>query len=313
MHLNGMEMKQIIMGGIAAAAVILLSGNGASAAEPHRDLQPYGYGHVLEIGLGLHGNSFTINGEAKTAHGLALGPGLDYRYTYYAGRHWGFYADFSLYDTYANDRMYFGAINRADGNKYIYDPNYTYDHNEQSLAPVMTVGAAYRYDFGQWSLRPRVGIGVASYNSSQDSYVRYDKNGGNPVFFERAVEIPTIDYIKGHPYHYSSAAFMMQASIQMTYTLRHHFFFYTELGLNEALKRVNYQEYKWQGKSMYDPETWAEAIYTSSYQGQYSPDLKTEVVTDNVRMVGCSPYLRFGFGWHLGWNRNANGWYKHRR
>ena len=169
-----------------------LSAVGQSQSE---NLQAYAYGSANDLQGGFAAVPFIIKGEARTASGISTGGESLMRYSYYFGRHFGIFASFSTDWTNLMGSDFLRTVNRADGQKYKYDPN-SYDYMNVNLAAFI-VGAGYRYDFGQWSLRPRIGIGYGSYYMDAFSYNRFrrDDPTNKPVHIEYEAGSKDYDYL----------------------------------------------------------------------------------------------------------------------
>jgi len=299
---------------IAVSAFTMFSASNAYAQRNPFNTLPYAYGHALELQGGWALNPYSYTGEAKTAFGVATGADFSVRYTYFPSRHWGFYAQLGGYSGDFRTPRFLSTVNRADGNKYVYDQRFWGD-SDQSIAPVLTAGAVFRYDFGQWSLRPRVGVGIGQFDGGSTSFTRYERGNetGAPTYFTYNNSVRQYDYIAGSQYNAGNAGcFVSTASLQMTYTLRRHFFFSAEAGLNVAVKNVENTVTKYDSKEAYNPETWTEAVSWSNLRGQYEADSESAVTTTkNIPVLGAA-FLKFGIGWNIGWNRNESNWYYRR-
>ena len=135
--------------------------------------QMYAYGSSIDIQGGFVGMPYAISGDAGTALGVGCGGEFQLRYSYFFQKHWGFFVSFSTFNVDIDDVGYFGTVNRSDGGRYRYgslprgayynnyDGNgrYVFGRDNDFFAAAFQVAAAYRYDFGCWSLRPMSGVG----------------------------------------------------------------------------------------------------------------------------------------------------------
>jgi len=292
----------------------------ASAQRYYADgMQEYAYGSALELQGGFAGSIYNVNGEAGKASGLARGGEFKLRYTYYPGRHWGFFFDLTADNTSANGLNYFKVLNKADGAAYRYARNgyYGYGTFEDASLVAIQTGLAYRYDFGQWSLRPRIGVGIGSYSTTSDSYVRYKRDdSGDATFHYTYMNNDSRDYIEGNPTVYSGSSvpvLVTSASLQLTYSIGHHFFFSLEAGGKFCPTTIYGKRVTSQTKDAYNPQTWVEAVYDSELIGMKVEDPDTAVSENFSRMAGSMFNVNLGIGWNIGWNRYVSGKYARRR
>lgn len=310
-----MHMKRdiIILASLVSAVLASVSVT-ADARTPYRPSTAYGYGHTIEMQLGWAGSPFAIDGEARRARGMATGADFDLRYSYFFGRHFGAYAQVEFAQTSASQEYFFGVVNRADGNKYKYSNEFYKGYSDmksRSYSPLVSVGGVYRLDFGQWSFRPRVGMGFGSFKDQGYSYMRMSRDGElkSQMFFDQTQVRPQLDYMEAYFGRKRSPAFFLSLSAQLTYTIRNHFFFSVEAGLKDIPTTVAYVNETYKSKYAYNPQTWVEAVQESDYIGQYTKDPSTVTSDAIAPSIGSLLNLNFGIGWNIGWNRNDN----HRR
>ncbi len=284
-----------------------LSAVGQSQSE---NLQAYAYGSAIDLQGGFAAVPFTIKGEARTASGVSTGGESLLRYSYYFGRHFGIFASFSTDWTNLMGSDFFRTVNRADGQKYKYDPN-SYDYMNVNLAAFI-VGAGYRYDFGQWSLRPRIGIGYGSYYMDVFSYNRFrrDDPTNKPVHIEYEAGSKDYDYLVSTKGEISGqSSFVGFAGVQITYTIRRHFYFSAEVGFKCIARgepNVIVREYDL--KSAYNPENWSEAVGLNAYRDSFTYDRDT-YRTSYSSVPATMFNVNIGIGWNIGKNRNVTGKY----
>jgi len=306
-------MKKILYTISVVAAILVAATSSASA----QNLE-YAYGHSIEILGGWAGTPFTVNVDARKATSIACGADFGGRYTYFFGKHFGIYGQLMLAGTDANERNYYSTVNKADGNKYSYNPYSSYVQESNSYSPTMTAGAAFRYDKGKLSVRPRVGVGFAIYDNDCDgTYIRYDRNDHTTPgsYYYTIYREPSYDYIVSD---YSSntvcdmPTFLVQASLQLTYTIRTHFYFSAEAGCNYMTAPMEKVRGYYDAVSAYNPETWVDAVADSDYKDVVVPDYNHPHETSTMTRVGSLLYFNIGVGWNIGWNRNERGWYNRR-
>lgn len=246
-----------------AAVAALCAGNNAQAQVA------YGYPHSIDLQTGYTASLLKVDGLSQRAVGISDGTSFSMRYTGYMTRHFGVYAGMSFSGSDLNDRRYFAIVNRADGNAYRYGSDYlvAYRHN---YAPIFSAGIATRFDFGQVSIRPRVGIGSAAFKMRD---VRYTMKDGASDMKVQISQRPT-EYLIDDTFGQRRPSFMMEGTLQMTYTFWEHLYVSAEAGL------------------------------------QVIPELMTVDTTRGSRTTSSTmsipdiANLKLGIGWNIGWNRN---------
>ncbi len=280
--------------------------------------QAYAYGSSIDVQGGFVGMPYTISGDAGKACGMGAGGEFQLRYSYFFRRHWGIFASFSLLGTGIDDIDYFRTVNRADGGRYRYgslpygvyysvNGSNLFSRDNDFFGLGFQVGVAYRYDFGGWSLRPRVGIGIGSYSGGSFSYKRTPRDGGAPTGVSCQVSQSYADYMDEPVYDSgSSAAAVLSASVQLTYTFNRHFYISAECGIKSFPNGRRYEKTVYQFKKAVEPANWAESVAMSELENRYVIDMESPVST-----VAAHPFnfldINFGIGWNIGRNRNRSG------
>lgn len=268
--------------------------------------------------IGWCGTPYKLAGQERKAVGLANGVDFTLRYSYFFGRYAGAFFSLSGGVSGANARNYFKTANRADGDKYIYNPEYADSFSSTSYLPIFLAGPAFRFDWMAWSLRPRLGIGVGRAVYDSDFYTfstRADKmlaggtlreisSGGGEYLSEEDSRYALSDHV---------TSFALGASLQLAYTMRQHCYIYVEAGVTSLLSGVCRSTSYYSAKSAYAPENWAQAVYDSDKIGQAVIDDSHAAVNREDGIAGLNLTASFGIGWNIGWNRNENGWYRGRR
>lgn len=250
---------------------------------------PYAFGHTIETSMGW---ACCIDGPYGATHNI-LNSGIDYnlRYTYFWGRHFGAYAQFGINSLGTDRSRYFNSLDR----------NYSYTAAKYGSASPseayvnLMIGGAYRYDFGRWSLRPRLGIGYVSYDTNTYSYYRFSSPDSNPekVFVNDSFTFADRLGIGAH--------------LQLTYTVGDHFFFMAEIsGLFVPGTFTDRTTIYVTEKTV--PENWVEALIETVSENYIVTERIHESQTR--RKIGDCVSIRIGIGWNIGFNRNTNNKYK---
>lgn len=281
--------------------------------------QAYAYGVSLDVQGGYVLMPYSFYGEKRTALGIETGGEFQLRTTYFIGKHWGMFASFSYLSADMDDVAYFWTVNRADGGRYRYgrlpDSGYYSGSNRLSVdndfsAAVFLVGAAYRYDFGGWSLCPRVGVGITNFSGDFKSYQRIPRDGSDPTvvgFKQIASSYP--DYLAQPDLldkKNISPAFSL--SLQLCYTFNRHFYISAECGFKSFPNELRYSKNVYEFKKSFEPSNWAEAVGLSELEKRQIIDWGSEKIS-RTRLPFNFLNFNFGIGWYLGRNRYQSGRY----
>ena len=281
--------------------------------------QQYAYGSSIDIQGGFVGMPYSISGDAGAALGLGCGGEFQMRYSHFFQKHWGFFVSFSALGTEISDVNYFGTVNKADGGRYRYgrltNDIYSFrngidlfDCDNSFSAAAFQIGAAYRYDFGGWSLRPMVGVGVGSLYGNSFSYRRIPRDGSAPTGVAYRVTESYLDYMAEPVSDNNSVTAVLSASLQLTYTFNRHFYISAECGFKCFPNSFNYEKVTYQFKKAFEPNNWAESVAWSELENRYVIDMDSAVST-----VARLPFnflsVNFGIGWNIGMNRYQSGKY----
>lgn len=231
--------------------------------ESYAQRKDYAYNHSIDLQLGYAFSPSKVNGEAGTARAYRDGAAFDFRYSYFAGRHFGLFGQIAIANASADDIYYFGALHKADGNKYKY-ASYSQYYDEELLLPIFSLGPVYRIDSGGWSLRTRIGLGTGNYQTQNMSFAKYDfaSPESSPIFIDKNITDRKIDYLVDDIYK-ERFHFILSPSIQLKASLAYDFYLSLEAGAHVVFSSMTYDVFEYQAKSNYNPTTWTEAIYES--------------------------------------------------
>ena len=281
--------------------------------------QAYAYGSSVDVLGGFVGMPFSVSGDSGNACGIGAGGEFQMRYSHFFGKHLGAFVSFSILGTDIDDVSYFGAVNRADGGRYRYgrltNDIYSFRNGAELFgcdnsfsAAAFQIGAAYRYDFGGWSLRPMVGIGVGSLRGNSFSYRRIPRDGSAPTGVTYRVTESYLDYMEEPVSDNKSITAVLSASLQLTYTFNRHFYISAECGFKCFPNSFNYEKVSYQFKKAFEPTNWAESVAWSELGDRYVLDMDSAVSTA-ARLPFNFLNINFGIGWNIGMNRYQSGRY----
>lgn len=288
---------------ISVAALLFSAAANAEEGSGKTNIK-YGYPMALELQGGFTGLPFTVKGEKTRAMGLSTGGDFTIRFSYFMHKHWGLFASGSVDEVACGAERYFGTVNKADGDKYRYS-NGSYMN---LLSNSLVLGAVYRYDFGQCSLRPRLGVGVANYQLRDHSYYRTPRNDDSalPELFRYTVTAPQKDYlpVNGQNWVTYGVGLATYAGCQLCYTIRRHFFFAVELGLKSVFPvGLTYSSSAYKAYQAYNPSNWTEAVVTYNERDSYNFE-EDAFLKVNQTLPRFMFNFNIGIGWNIGWNRN---------
>lgn len=283
-------MKNPIKLYVALFTVALLSISGPGYAQKKKDTLPYGYGHTIELS---GGPAYTIGSRYPNTLKTAWSDGgiFNMRYSYFFGKHFGAYAGLNIESVSLCNDKYFGKLD----NSYTYKAAYQANNIRESYSGV-SLGGVYRYDFGRWSLRPRLGIGYTSYSTENFEYYRYAR--GNSVTYEDSPEHVYIIYPDN-----SMDCLSVEASVQICFTVGTHFFFLAEAGGMAVPGKIEERHEIYETRTP-APTSWNEALLGTNLDRH----INTIQISDKTYSHSVSNliYVKLGIGWNIGFNRNIN-------
>lgn len=268
----------------------------------------YGYNHTVELSMGTGRNLKDYSQLSDLGIGLmghdAWGFEFNLRYTRFLSRHWGAYAQIdALRLGTSSDQLERGLA-----------PHYNHNGKEVlvssdilcfsfldfgSFYQQYLLGAAYRYDVGRWSFRSRLGAGFLCQSSGyasfyvMDSQTRHDYEEVQLRTTNNRGEMPDDFY-----------AFAYSPSLQVTFTPCTHFFFSAEVQWTGTIGHL-YQHTQAYQYYAYEEQHWKPDEYGFFCPGRSELIGKTDDHFNRMQM-GNFLQLRLGFGWNIGWNRNAS-------
>ena len=228
------------------------------------------------------------------------------RYTHFFSTHAGFFAAFGTEGGSVSSVDYFGAVNKADGEKYQYNCNRYGNPYDIGFGPMVTAGGVYRLDFGDCALRARAGLGYGLIVYNSLTYTRELKSAGTDsgptyIYFHTTDAKSAQDYLRDGSYTYRNGtpAFVMNASAQFIYKLG-KVYFLADLGICGSPSKATCLQVTTGTKQAYNPSNYAEAVAYDSYKGVWVTD-ENAVSTKTIHQgAGLFLHASFGIGISLG-------------
>lgn len=282
-------MKNSIRLYVALFTVTLLSVSGPGYAQKKKDTLPYGYGNTIELS---GGPAWTIGSKyPNTLHATSSDGGVfNMRYSYFFGKHYGIYAGLNIESVSLDNDKYFRNLDKS----YTYKAEYYEKISASEYYSGVSLGCVYRYDFGRWSLRPRLGIGYTSYSPKDFDYYRYAKESSVALEPEHIYIIYQDN---------SKDCLSIEASVQICLTVGIHFFFFAEAGGVAVPGRVEARHEIYETRTP-APTSWNEALLGT----HLDKHINTRLISDRTHTYSASSlmYAKLGIGWNIGFNRNIN-------
>lgn len=193
-------------------------------------------GHIpknsINIGLGGTVSAFDIS-EFHGKKAFAAGMTFHLDYTRFITRHWGVFIEGDLSGSAASQKHFYKKVATLDKGDFTYSRFKTGARSPKTSYASAFIGAAYRYDIGKWSIRPRLGAGIADYGHTQYRYYRTVTTSGSgypqAVFVMPTTEKGTLGISETVP--------AIKAGIQFQYYLTGHFHIGADLGLTGFISK----------------------------------------------------------------------------
>lgn len=255
----------------------------------------------LEFMGGFSTQPYTVKGESRSVLGTSNGGNDYFRYTYFFSDHFGIFAQIGLESVYSDEAPFFGAMNKADGSKYLYRFNYSNYENDMN---VYSLGAAYRWDCGAFRFTPRLGIGIGDFMGYDYSYERRSRNGSSgPEYFSFTPVQESVSYdylIDDVQTYYNPSPMLVTADFQISVMADRRFYLFVQPGVTLAPFRIKVEQTRCGSSRFYNPTNWVEALAYSDAADSWRRDLSTQ--TSSVKPFFISPYfhLNVGIGLNFG-------------
>lgn len=258
--------------------------------------------HSIELMDGFASCVYSVKGSSTTGCGTASGNSFAFRYNCTFPNHWGVFAMIGSDMVFSYDKGFFGAMNKADGSKYLY----RFNDNDCGceLDPILTVGVSYQWETGGFRFVPGVGLGYCDRYTRNFLYERRSRDGSTgPEYFtvDKLSDGKNIDYLIGGGYSYDNpVAFAVSADIKISYMLGRRFYAFVQPGVNWALGGFQVERTCVGSTHKYDPANWVEAVSYADAKDQWVRDnssATTEIFNAHIPPIF---HLNFGIGFEFG-------------
>lgn len=266
----------------------------------------YAYNHAIDLQLGT-GRNLTNYSELPDQGIGVFGHdswGFDFtlRYTRFFSHHWGAFLQFGLLildtDYYQMEEPLAKHFNHGGKEVRIDDiPICGFFGSCGSSYDKFQVGAAYRYDLGRWSFRPRLGLGIMRQDVSRSYFYVVDTNTQDT--FEEVRLYSTNS--KGQTV--IIPAFAYSPAIQICFSTSSHFYLSAEAEFTGTIGHLYQRTIAKQFRTD-EPNDWQPDEFGNFFIPSYDEFVRK--TDDHLTRVPLGNFLqiRIGLGWNIGWNRN---------
>ena len=285
-------------------AAILLSFGGILSAQ--NEPIECRYSHMIEHNAGFAFSFVQGQGISKSFLAPATGGGMNLRYSYFFSEKFGAFAQFGFEKSSSSDVYFFGAMNKADGNKYRYRYSYNYNGNGVNFSPILQIGPAFRMGITERiGFRARLGLGYATCESGNFSYERQirDNSSGSTYFTSRCIDDGEDSGYLMDYYYYSYSTvpvFLATLDAQLNLYLSNWFFFFAEAGINYSPAKLSLQRTQTESKSAYNPSNFVEAVAEYNAKDYWVIDESTQKSWNETKGISPVFHLNIGVGFNIG-------------
>ena len=259
----------------------------------------------LELLGGYSFQPYTIKGEACPVLSAANGGNEFIRFNYFFSEHFGAFAQIGIEAVSSDEAQFFGAMNKADGGKYLY--SFRSYGNYKSEMGVFCLGAACRWDAGIFRFTPRLGIGIGDFDGFNYSYERRERNGASgPEYFSfnTVSKSEGYDYLINNRRSYTNPAPMLVSTdFQISINPDKRVFIFIEPGITFAPFGTKVKSSKYASVRAYDPANWVEAVAYADVADAWTMDTSSGIFL--TEHCSISPYfhLSVGIGVNFGYRK----------
>lgn len=161
----------------------------------------------------------------------AVLPAIDLRMLHFVSRRWGWYLNLRIKTAYKQTIKYSEELSLPyQADYYVYHTNEVDSFSRPTVT--FDIGASYRIDFKRWSIYPRIGIGVNTYNFQTINF-RVKKKGSNEL---RYIQM-------GDPWSGTSIenVAVLAMGINANYKVSKNCYLFADITYLQPLQKVQYE------------------------------------------------------------------------
>ena len=256
--------------------------------------------HEFELMAGTSIVFGKAEGESKSVTFPYAGPSFSTRYSFFANSHLGAFAQFEVESASCGERKWFGALNKADGGKYLY--RFKIDDSMSESRVGFFAGGAFRMAVSQWDITTRLGAGAILYGNDY-SFERRSRDGSTgPEYFDVEVigkQKNTEDYLisdKDDDDSTIPAMFALKADLQFARPHNNRIgYMYGAVGFNIPVSKVTRKTSALSSVREYNPTNWVEAVAWEGSRDNWIADKDATVITTRRITLQPSITIRLGY------------------
>lgn len=184
----------------------------------------------INIGIGGTFSAFDIS-EFHGHKVFTSGMTFNLDYTRFLSKHWGIYLEGGLSGSSASKKNFQKTIAKLDKGDFTYSSFKIRKEYPGDFAAEALIGAVYRYNIGNWSIRPRLGAGIAEYYQREYRYYRTD------IASSEGLPQAVIVQPEKNTHSIRTVEPAVKAEIEFLYYLARHFHIGAELGVTGYISR----------------------------------------------------------------------------
>lgn len=220
--------------------------------------------HEFEGMLGTSASFRQIDGDERRVTFVNMGPMLSTRYSFFADQHFGVFAQIEFSSCNSDQKRWFGAVNKADGEKYLYRFRNYGQFSESSSG--LFAGAAFRFSINELDITSRLGAGIME-GGYECSYERRSRDGSTgPQYYDvRWVgrkSTDTEDYlIENEKTESNPNMAVLKADIRFSMPHKDRIgFMFVNLGADIPLSKMTREITVRSSSREHDPQNWVESV-----------------------------------------------------
>lgn len=239
-----------------------------------------------------------VTGESCSVNCLKGGLLLGTRCTFYSSRHFGVFAQLE-YETWTfNEKQWFGAVNKADGNKYLY----RFRGNDILLESNLDLfaGAAFKTKCNGLDITSRLGFGAIIDNLDYSYERRSRDDSSGPEYYDiRRIggHADSEEYLLDNNDDVSvPVAFAMKADVRFAFPNENRIgFMFAGIGLDMPVSRVIEETVSIRSIREHEPTNWVESVAWNGAKSNWIKDADSKTVTSS--MVRIMPVVSINVGY----------------